>query len=142
MKCRVTFIRNIFSLLDILKDFWTVHLSSGIWVLTADFWKNLLTFCHRNSRSELRCTPKSTIMKLPVLSVPRSCTGLLLFQSAQFFQKLCSYVVTSVNKKSQKSYPRFRGRIEVLYIVDTFTFSQNYPTFWPKFLLFSVFYCN
>ena len=81
-------------------------LESGIWILTADFWKNLFTFCHRNSRSELRRTPKSTIMKFSVLSVPRSCASLLLFQSAQFFQKRYSYVVTSVNKKSQKSNPR------------------------------------
>ena len=82
------------------------RLESGIWVLTADFWKNLFMFCHRNSRSELRRTPKSTIMKFSVLSVPRSCASLLLFQSAQFFQKRYSYVVTSVNKKSQKSNPR------------------------------------
>lgn len=45
------------------------RLGSGIWVLSADFWKNLYTFCHRNSRSELRRTPKSIIMKFSVLSV-------------------------------------------------------------------------
>ena len=42
------------------------RLESGIWVLTADFWKNLFTFRHRNSRSELRRTSKSTIMQLRI----------------------------------------------------------------------------